>query len=51
MTQNLQEWTDVSNRTFYRLHIFIKHVLSEFQYFFVLDIHSLQTKTRRFEAN
>jgi len=31
--QNSQERTDVSNRTFYRLHIFIKHALSEFPYF------------------
>jgi len=49
--QNSQERTDVSNRTFYRLHIFIKHALSEFPYFIVLDIHSLQIKIQRFEAN
>jgi len=49
--QNSQEWTDVSNRTFYWLQIFIKHVLSESPYFIVLDIHSRQIKTHRFEAN
>lgn len=49
--QNSQEWKYVSNRTFYRLHIFIKHVLSEFPYFIVLDIHSQQIKTHCFEAN